>query len=516
MAVSDTDTLIQYAGNNSAVTAYPIPFPFDANSWIKCQLLDEDGTVTNLVLDTDYTVTGAGTASGNLVTAVAYDNTHQLTIYRVAPLTQLLDLVYNDRLPAQLLENALDKLTYIAQQLSTLGAPGQRTLKFPISEPTGNDDTLPVPALRLGKYLYFSATTGELDLADATDGVTADGITINSNGSDQLQVKDNGVTNAKLATIATNTIKGRTTAGTGNVEDVSFANLLTALVALGAAQKPIEVTANVTATLGRVHHVTASATFTDPTPEQGASYIVKVLNGTATVGAVAYATYGTIIERSYHSGSWQTNRVYLNKAQLDTTYATFAQGALAATALQAGSNADTLGSGAATAGQVLTADGTGGADWDDSAASATIVTAQATTSGTAFDFTSIPNTVKEITIGFNGVSLSGTDDILIQIGATTPTTSGYASESGDRSTDSNSTSGFVCFVSNAAHNLTGHATLKKFDGFWTMELSAAKLGGGNPVQGGGAITFGAVDMVRITRTGTNTFDAGSVSIQYKL
>lgn len=48
-------------------------------------------------------------------------------------------------------------------------------------------------------------------------------------------------------------------------------------------------------------------------------------------------------------------------------YATAAQGATADTATQPGDDADTLGSGAATDGQVLTADGLGGAAWEDAA-----------------------------------------------------------------------------------------------------------------------------------------------------
>src|SRR6056297_1037207 len=48
-----------------------------------------------------------------------------------------------------------------------------------------------------------------------------------------------------------------------------------------------------------------------------------------------------------------------------TDYATSAQGSTADTAVQPGDDADTLGSGAATDGQVLTADGAGGAAWED-------------------------------------------------------------------------------------------------------------------------------------------------------
>lgn len=72
---------------------------------------------------------------------------------------------------------------------------------------------------------------------------------------------------------------------------------------------PIVVSGNVTATSGLSHIVIATATLTDPTPFEGAWYRVIVRNGTATVGGTAYATSGTIIERSYHSGAW-ANRVY--------------------------------------------------------------------------------------------------------------------------------------------------------------------------------------------------------------
>jgi hypothetical protein len=51
----------------------------------------------------------------------------------------------------------------------------------------------------------------------------------------------------------------------------------------------------------------------------------------------------------------------------DGTYATAAQGALADTAVQPGDDANTLGSGAATDGYVLTADGAGGSAWEAAA-----------------------------------------------------------------------------------------------------------------------------------------------------
>ena len=63
-----------------------------------------------------------------------------------------------------------------------------------------------------------------------------------------------------------------------------------------------------TAAVGSQYLTTATCTVTDPTPSEGAGFVVQVRNGTATVGGTAYATAGTRISRSYHSGAW-TSRV---------------------------------------------------------------------------------------------------------------------------------------------------------------------------------------------------------------
>ena len=78
-------------------------------------------------------------------------------------------------------------------------------------------------------------------------------------------------------------------------------------------------------------------------------------------------------------------------------------------------------------------------------------TAVASTSGTSVDFTSIPSWVRRITIMFDGVSLSGTDQILVQLGDSGGLeTTGYIS-GGAVTRDANttnagsSTSGFIIY-----------------------------------------------------------------------
>lgn len=86
---------------------------------------------------------------------------------------------------------------------------------------------------------------------------------------------------------------------------------------------------NLTAVNDTFYVCVSNSTFTDPSPTEGEGFAVLVRNGTATVGGTGYSTAGTIIRRTYHSGSW-TNYVY----QVSSTFATAAQGALADTALQ--------------------------------------------------------------------------------------------------------------------------------------------------------------------------------------
>jgi hypothetical protein len=81
------------------------------------------------------------------------------------------------------------------------------------------------------------------------------------------------------------------------------------------------VTGNTTAANDYQYNVTASAVITDPTGVSGKGYTVFVINGTATVGGVAYSTEGTVIRRYYKSGAWYS-KVYKDS----TAYATAAQG----------------------------------------------------------------------------------------------------------------------------------------------------------------------------------------------
>lgn len=154
MTVSSTTTKAQYSGNGTT-TVFAVPFYFLLNSDLLVILRSSAGVETTQVLTTNYTVTGAGNENGGSVTMlVAPPAGTTLTILRNAPATQETDLIPNDRLPAESLETALDKLTMLVQQLDE---ENNRAIKFATTD-TAPAGTLPTSTVRAGKILSFDGS----------------------------------------------------------------------------------------------------------------------------------------------------------------------------------------------------------------------------------------------------------------------------------------------------------------------------------------------------------------------
>lgn len=152
----------------------------------------------------------------------------------------------------------------------------------------------------------------------------------------------------------------------------------------------------------------------------------------------------------------------------------------------------------------------------------TLSTAQATTSGTSIDFTGIPSWAKRITMMLNGVSTSGVNTLLAQIGSGSIQTTGYLTAGGVfGGTTSVSTAAFPLSASvAAADTYMGHLilTLVGSNTWVGSSLIANNNAGSGGIRfGGGNVTLsGALDRIRLTTSGgTDTFDAGSVNIMYE-
>ena len=145
-------------------------------------------------------------------------------------------------------------------------------------------------------------------------------------------------------------------------------------------------------------------------------------------------------------------------------------------------------------------------------------TAQASTSGTSITFSSIPSWVKRITVMFNGVSTSGSSNMIVQLGAGSATTTGYLSYG---SYGTNAFSGTTGFITNSAlvasSNQYGQMVLTNISGnIWVSSSVLGINGNYAGVQGGNITLSGTLDRVVVTTVnGTDTFDAGSINIQYE-
>ncbi len=192
----------------------------------------------------------------------------------------------------------------------------------------------------------------------------------------------------------------------------------------------------------------------------------------------------------------------------------------------AGSNTLVLPGGNGSAGQYLQTNGSGVLSFSTSGLPAqvlTLGTAVASTSGTSIDFTSIPSTVKRVTVIFNGVSTNGTSSLLFQIGTSSGIeNSGYVSSGtyqGAASGGATSTAGFLNQAGGAvADTICGSTTIIGFGSNKWVASSVSSTGMSlYSYIGAGAKTLsGTLDRIRITTVnGTDTFDAGTINIMYE-
>ena len=150
-------------------------------------------------------------------------------------------------------------------------------------------------------------------------------------------------------------------------------------------------------------------------------------------------------------------------------------------------------------------------------------TAVPSTSGTSIDFTGIPSWVKRITVMFNGVSTSGTSNIIVQIGSGSITSSGYVSSfaNNDAIGVYTSTTGFIAsqWIGATTANRNSISTLvTPGSNGWVFSIVGHVDAGAAVIQtGAGKLSLGgALDRVRITTVnGTDTFDAGSINILWE-
>jgi hypothetical protein len=154
------------------------------------------------------------------------------------------------------------------------------------------------------------------------------------------------------------------------------------------------------------------------------------------------------------------------------------------------------------------------------------MTPQATTSGTSFDFTGIPSTAKIINVILQGVSLSGTDNLYIQLGdAGGLEVTGYASSyctigPPNSVVGAAATAAFSLGLGGTGSAATGTIQLNLVNSSTNTWVASGVVAADQP-NAYGFIIYGSKSLsqtltqVTITRSGSNTFDAGQVNVSYQ-
>ena len=141
------------------------------------------------------------------------------------------------------------------------------------------------------------------------------------------------------------------------------------------------------------------------------------------------------------------------------------------------------------------------------------------------DFNSIPSWVNRVTINFNAISHTTTDQTLVRLGTGTAgspnfTATGYVSTggtySGGATAVSSSTTGFICRNSNQTFTFSGQMVLTHMGSNVWICSHVGKFAISQSASGGGNVTLGAaMTQIRVMNDGTGVFDGGSVSIFYE-
>jgi len=180
MTVTSTNQKVQFNGNGST-TVFAYNFKIFAQTDLSVILRSAAGTETVQQLTTKYTVSGVGVASGGNVTmGTAPASGTTLTILRVQPNLQGLDLVPNDPFPAGSMEDALDKLTFMVQ---THDEEIGRAIKASTTNTIGNTEFTVSATDRANKLFSFDSSGNLAVTAGKVDTVTASATAVSTGGS---------------------------------------------------------------------------------------------------------------------------------------------------------------------------------------------------------------------------------------------------------------------------------------------------------------------------------------------
>lgn len=160
MTVSSTTNKVSGSGNGTT-TVFPYTFKIFADGDLDVYIRSSTGTETLKTLTTDYTVSNAGVdGGGNVTFGTAPASGETVVIQRKLALTQGTDYVENDPFPAESHEEALDRLTFITQQMQE---EIDRSIKASVTNTISSSEFTIAAADRANKIFAFDGS-GDLSV----------------------------------------------------------------------------------------------------------------------------------------------------------------------------------------------------------------------------------------------------------------------------------------------------------------------------------------------------------------
>ena len=160
MTISSTTVRNSYSGNGST-TVFAYTFKILDDDEIQVIIRSSTGTETTKTKTTHYTVSGVGSSGGGNITFLTAPVTGETVVLkRNTTRTQETDYVANDPFPANSHEEALDRVTMIAQEIQEeLG----RAIKLSKTNTMTSTEFTVAAADRANKVLAFDST-GEISV----------------------------------------------------------------------------------------------------------------------------------------------------------------------------------------------------------------------------------------------------------------------------------------------------------------------------------------------------------------
>lgn len=478
MTISSTNRKAgPFIGNDSA-SVFPFAFSvFSAADVYAVQLNTVTSVETPLALGADYTVTLNADQSANpggtlTLTAGPLATGLTLTLTTAVTPLQLTDLTNQGGFYPRVITRAFDKLTVLVQQiLERLG----RSLTLPLSTPANVSTALPVP--EANKALVWNSTATGLANYDASQFATS---IIGTN-----RVVDRFLANGTAGpyTLSTDPLNINNTLVFVNGEYRTHNSYTVS----GAS-----ITFGTTVANGTVVEVVQQLAVTYPVTALSDNVVStgKVVDGAITLTKLAAAVQNLVNGALQRSGGTMTGKIVLDG---DATLGLHPVTKQQAESIVAGAVVDRM--------------------------QYSLTASQATTSGLAFDFPSIPSSAKRLTLTLKGVSFNASAVPLVQVGAGSVAVSGYDSACSTITgavgfSTATALSGFTFNTQAAGDAISGSLILTKLkDHTWVAQM-AGKAGSNISFLGGGEVVLGgAPDRLRLTTVaGTATFDAGEASL----